>query len=84
MINEKTGKALLEMVKLTGATQANVCESSEPILKYCDNDSHAWKEDYYGWKCKNCDAFYADGCAPWEYDEDAEYERDNATRKNIT
>jgi hypothetical protein len=30
----------------------------------CD---HKWEEEYYGHRCKECDLFYAHGCAPWDY-----------------
>jgi DNA polymerase/3'-5' exonuclease PolX len=37
----------------------------------CKNDDHDFKEEYYGWQCQNCDAFYAFGNEPWiDYEPD--------------
>ena len=34
---------------------------------FCQNFSdHDFAEEYYGYKCRNCDLFYAFGQAPWE------------------
>ena len=67
-MDEKTGKALLKLVKLSGATEATVCENSEPKFKNCsdENRNHIWNDGHYIWRCKNCEVTYAEGCAPWE------------------
>lgn len=39
-------------------------------------NNHVFKEEYYGYKCKNCDLFFAYGCAPWE--DDGEYALEDA------
>lgn len=38
-----------------------------------DECRHEWVEEYYGYRCKVCDRFYAYGCEPW-YDP-ADYEQ---------
>lgn len=40
---------------------------------FCDWPNHDWEKQYYGTKCKICGLFFADGCAPW----DSEQEDDN-------
>lgn len=42
------------------------------MANYCKNwNDHHFTEEYYGYKCRHCDLFYAFGCAPWEDGEDA-------------
>lgn len=31
--------------------------------------AHEWKDEYYGTRCVKCEAFHADGNAPWDDDE---------------
>ena len=38
--------------------------AADPVI--CEPMKHDWKEEYYGHRCTNCDAFYAFGCAPWD------------------
>lgn len=45
-----------------------------PGQNFCEGDNHNFVKNYYGTKCKNCDLFYSDGGAPWEYDEEREAE----------
>lgn len=40
----------------------------------CADSKHQWKEEYYGWRCVNCQLFYAFGCAPWEFAEDDDFD----------
>lgn len=47
----------------------------------CNEFSHIWKEEYYGWKCTRCGDFIPFGQAPWEEelqyddaDQDDEYD----------
>ena len=36
------------------------------MMPYCQNDSHTWRESYYGYQCSKCPMFYPYGSAPWE------------------
>ena len=41
----------------------------------CDPFPHKWVNDYYGFSCANCDAWFSHGNAPW--DEGTELELDD-------
>jgi hypothetical protein len=42
----------------------------EKHKQLCEMTSHAWKEEYYGYKCETCGEFIPYGCEPWMPDDD--------------
>lgn len=36
-----------------------------------------WQEEYYGWRCKNCDDFIPFGCEPWTPIDDLGWDDDD-------
>jgi len=56
----------------------------DPTPYVYDICKHEWKEEYYGTRCRKCDAFYPFGCEPWapiEEDEDDEDEGERLQEK---
>jgi hypothetical protein len=43
----------------------------DPASAGCKNwDDHDFAKEYYGYRCKKCDLFFAFGCEPWSEMED--------------
>lgn len=48
---------------------------SKPNGCYCLGVPHEWREEYYGYRCIDCDLFIPYGCEPWiDASEDSEDE----------
>jgi hypothetical protein len=45
---------------------------SDTLNYRCAAGDHQWREEYYGYKCINCEEFIPFGCEPWAPDEAVE------------